>query len=368
MGIIQPEIRKWLILAMLLLLSLLTMYLLVSVDRFHVANPQLLIDPQFQQGNRFWQESGSEQVTFDGESASILNSSGASHSISQNVKIDTPAYIQFSFTGSSNNVVPGSKEWARASGTIIYRDRQGDRVSSHMSAVLDGTIENKKYTHLELLREQLGSIDIVFRLLQAGGEFTVSDPVLSLLEEAPFYNKMKVIILVVWLGLLFWLSVTAYRMMSRKLLSLFMVLAIAVAIAVLMPQHLMVEITQKIAASTPHLFLSSTRTFLFQVFGINDLAGTGAEVSKLGHFAAFLLIGLLASRVSFQLGVIFTVAAISVFALLTESLQLLVVGRSPRVSDFALDVAGGVIGLLLGVCCHYIYAFTKHKFSEQPKQ
>lgn len=63
------------------------------------------------------------------------------------------------------------------------------------------------------------------------------------------------------------------------------------------------------------------------------------------HFLSFILIGLSAHlafpRASFPK----LVGLLLVFAVLTESLQLLVPGRNPGVADFIADVLGIVIGL-----------------------
>jgi len=50
-----------------------------------------------------------------------------------------------------------------------------------------------------------------------------------------------------------------------------------------------------------------------------------------------------------KIGVLFSITALSVFASLTEVLQMLVAGRTPSLHDFFVDVIAAAIGLVAGM-------------------
>ena len=91
--------------------------------------------------------------------------------------------------------------------------------------------------------------------------------------------------------------------------------------------------------------------------------GTGAEVGKIGHFAVFLLLGVIGGLNFHKIGALYSLALISAFASLTEVLQLLVVGRTTSVNDFLIDVTGGAIGFCFGMA---IYVFFGGDDAGQP--
>lgn len=355
MKIKKNVIQRWIALIAVVFLSLITIFALKNVDRFYVVSEQLLTDPAFSHGELYWKKTGSEETYFWSPQVSLVNAPGASQSISQNVVIDAPAYIRFTFNGRSENIVPGNKEWARASGTIIYRDKAGNRVGSRMTAELDGTTLPRNYIHEEFLRGHLGSIDVVFRLLQAGGEFTVSDPSISVLNEQFTFKLVRFTIVIFWLLAFCMLAKFALQVIGKVHLFIFLMLGVGIFIGALMPEYLMVAINQKLAAVTPEVVLSGTRYLLRNVFRIQNLESAGAEISKFSHFTAFLLIGLVSSFACRKIGYIFTLASIAVFAVVTESLQMLVGGRTPRIVDLALDISGGVVGIVLGLACFYVW-------------
>lgn len=359
MKIKKNVVIKWLVLILLLILSLATLFALQNVDRFYDEKAQLLSDPEFLEGDRHWGVAQPSGIVYSGKRLSITNGPGASNRVFQNILVETPAYVRFSFDGGAKNIVPGEQDWARASGTIIYRNKAGERVGSKMIATFDGTSAMKSFSHTELLREHLGSVDISFRLLESVGTFNVGNPVFSVLQEYPFYKNLKKIIIGFWVVAIAFLAFLALRVLSWLQVSVLMLLGVGVLAGTLMPEFMMSAINFKLASALPESILSNTRRILTGVYGIEKLAGPGAEVSKLGHFIAFALIGVVVGFVSNRIGVIFGAACIVVFALLSEALQFLVGGRTPSMSDLAIDSSGGLLGLIIGLICLLLFGLFR---------
>lgn len=176
-------------------------------------------------------------------------------------------------------------------------------------------------------------IRVGFVVPRAGSEWHLSAPRLLPVVQAPFANATPVVLAVLWAMLLLSLLSRALRRASRwrtgaVLLGLAIVVVGAGASREMMAQFV-----------KPLVFLSSS------VFGVT--AGWASLfIQKGGHFAAFMLlsVALLLARTVLALRagsiVIFCIA----MAIVTESLQLYVVGRSPRLIDLMIDCAGVVMG------------------------
>lgn len=361
MKIKKNAVFKWSILILLVLLSLATLFALKYVDRFYDEKEQLLSDPNFLEGENHWAQAQPLGIVYSGKQLTITTTPGASNRVYQNVSVETPAYIRFSFDGSAKDIVAGKKDWARASGTIIYRNKKGDRIGSRMIATLDGSSLMKTYSHTELLREHIGSVDISFRLLDSHGTFNVRNPVFSVLQEYPFYLNLKTTIVVFWVLAFALLAFLALRVLSWLQVSVLVLLVVGILVGALMPEFLMSSINLKLANALPDSLLSAVRRILTGVYGIEKLAGPGAEVSKLGHFLAFSFIGWMVGFVSDRVGLVYGAACIGVFALLSEALQFLVGGRTPSVSDLSIDISGGLLGLIIGLLCLWMYGLFRHK-------
>ena len=157
---------KWVVLLFTLLLSVVTMYSLNTVDRFYVEKEQLLQDNQFLFGGAHWEGGDTNSISFQGNRLTITNLPGASHKVSQNIKIDSTAFYRFEFEAAVKDVFPpGDEEWHGGSVAIIYYDHNGDRVGSRMFENLRESKPLQSYSKTFLVRDTLGSIDIALSLI-----------------------------------------------------------------------------------------------------------------------------------------------------------------------------------------------------------
>ena len=341
---------KWVLLLIVLLLSALTYLAMRHVDRFGIETEQLLEDPGFLEGDSHWNIEGSSDTSYTDKQLKITNNPGASNSVFQNVVVDTPAFYRFSYDAGVNEVVPTSpEEWALASIAVIYRDEGGERTSSKMITMLSGTEPSTAYTEDLLLTESIASIDFAVRLYRAGGEFFVSNPIMSRLEELALYKGVRIAIVVAWLLLTAVIVFFSLRVLKIWHLLILAACGGAALVGTMMPEALMTVVSQKVAGLMPESFLSGLRTVLGRIYTDNNFAHAGTEVSKLGHFVVFAFFGLFAGLLWRKYGIYFALAAIAVLALATEALQTMVYGRTTSVGDLVVDTAGGLTGLLVGV-------------------
>ncbi len=346
----RVKVVKWALLSLSVLLAMLTISSLRYVDRFYVEQAQLLEDPVFLSGKIQWKQKGRGEVATSGNRLTITNNIGSNHIVFQNVVVDTPSFYQFEFDAGVKNVEPTSDEdWARASVAIIFRDTNGERTGSTMLADLVGSQAIKSFSEKLLLRESLGSIDLAFRLYNSKGQFTVANPIVSRLQEFPFYQKIRSTLVFSWFFVLAILIFLLVRLASiRNLFALAFLVTVALA-GVVMPEGIMTAVNQKIAGLLPQSLLTESRRLLGLLYDGNKFINPGAEVSKIGHFLIFTLLGIFAGFNWQKIGIFFAIISIASFAFVTEALQMLVNGRTTSVGDLITDVVGGFFGLVIGI-------------------
>lgn len=166
-----------------------------------------------------------------------------------------------------------------------------------------------------------------------GSAWQLSAPRLSRVHPAPFASTTPVVLAVLWSALLLSLLSRALRRASSwhsgaVLLGLGIVVMGAGA-----SREMMAHLVK------PLIFLGSS------VFSIS--AGWASLlVQKGGHFAAFMVLTLALSsaRTVLALSTMSIITFCLAIAIVTESLQLFVVGRSPRLTDLVIDLAGIAAG------------------------
>ncbi len=356
----RSQLLKWAVLSVAVGLAILTVFSLRSVDRFYVEKEQLLEDAQFLSGKTHWKEKGSSQTSTAGNRIVITNNLGASHSVFQNVVVDTPAFYKIDFDAGVRDVVPAGKEkWARAGVAVIYRDKNGKRTGSSTVVGLVGSKAIQPYSKTLLLWKDLGSVDISFRLYNAGGEFVVANPAMSRLQEFPFYKNMRMGIVVAWCILLLALVYLLFRFGGIWNLLVVMTLGGVAIVGVMMPESTMTILNQWLAGLIPTSFLTESRRILGFVYEGNRFVNPGSEVSKIGHFVVFSLLGFFAGLRWQKIGLLFALTCIAAFAFITEALQTLVYGRTTSFGDLIIDMIGGAIGLVIGVFLLWCYQSLK---------
>ncbi len=354
--------------AVAILLSVLTFIATQFVDRFGVQEAQMLQNDSFTDDSEVWQQESDQLVEFNDDQLLIKNQPGKSQAVFQNVVVDTPAFYRFSYAVGVNDVVPASEEnWALASISIIFRDEGGQRIGSRMITTLSGTQPSSTFTEDMLLTESVASVDFSARLYRAGGEFVVSDPVMSSLTELNSYKWLRLIIIAAWallLGFILYTFVRAFSVWQILALSIMVIMAL---VGTMMPEAAMTAITQKLAGVLPESFLTPLRTLLSRLYGESSVAVVGTEVSKLGHFLVFMCFGLFAGLLWRRCGIYYAAAAIFVFAVVTEALQTLVHGRTTHISDLLLDNAGGLVGLAIGIGLAELIGLCRKSPQPQPQ-
>ena len=359
---------KWILLLSTVLLSVLTFIAMMYIDRFSVETEQMLQDGDFALGNSHWKEDGIGLASFQDKQLKIINRPGISHSVFQNVEVETPAFYRFSYNAGTNEVVPTSpEEWALASIAVIFRDDGGERTGSKMITTLSGTQPSTAFSEQLLLDESIASVDVAARLYRAGGEFFVTEPVMARLEEIPFFKGVRIAVVVSWFVLAAVIAYFGFRALRIWQMLFLFALTGAALIGTMMPDVLVTSISQKTAGMLPESLLNNSRVLLSKLYGEDKFAHAGAEVSKLGHLLVFACFGFVAGLMWRKCGIYYAFAGIMALAVSTEALQTLVYGRTTNAVDLFVDAVGGITGLWLGFTLASVAALVRRDHSSETK-
>jgi len=344
----RDDRRKWLFLAVALFMVVATNYLLNNVDRFYVVKEQLLQNNQFSAGNTHWMENGGNPAAFEDGLLRLRNQPGGYHSVYQNIRIGSDGFYQLDFKAGVRQVVSGEEQWENANVAVIYRNRQGERTGSRILLNLEGSQLPKLFSEKFLLKDNIHSVDIAFRLYKSGGEFTIANLSMFRLQEFALYKSVKAILIFAWLVLLAITSLFMLNVIGKIHLVVVAVFGAIVLVAVLMPEEILTNLMLRIETVLPQLILNGSRNVLTHLYGGEGSINSSTAISKTGHFVVFVGLGLLAGLSTHKIGFVFAAASVFVFALVTEVLQLLVDGRTALVSDLIVDSVGAALGFSIG--------------------
>jgi len=350
-------------------LASVTIFCMQYLERFFVAEEQLLIDPQFSAKNVHWDEKGGGVATFQNNQLTISNIPATNKNVFQNIKVDVPAYYRFEFKAGVDEVIPAStEEWALATIVVIYRNEAGERIGSRTITSLKGTQALKSYSEKLLLMKPVSSIDLAFRILRAEGILFIAEPVVSHLKEYPFFKILRMIVVAAWIVFAAFVAWMGFQVLQVWQLLLISGLVVIALLGTLVSGPLITNLSLKIVSLLPESFLALTLSVLSPIYGESNLANGGAWVSKLGHVFIFMCIGAFAGYEWRKIGIVLVAASLTVFAFVTEALQTLVYGRSTSLIDVLVDCAGGFSGVLIGVVTISVIELLKQPGLQGKKQ
>lgn len=330
-------VYKWCILLALLLLSYATVSLLSGLNRFYSVNEQLIDDGSFILGAKHWADYGTGEVAYTGAYAALQSGVGRTHTLSQSVAVDSPAYLRLTFQASNKGFhhVDSSKTIA----TVVFRDAHGVRVGDRQVniPVTSGT----QTVRLGSIKSpgNVKSVDVKFTIRNTSGTLIVGNPVLSMVGELPLYQYSKTAVVAFWVLVFIWIVVTVFRSISRVQALSFSGTAALIVLGMLLPDSFVYSTNESVAR-------------LISAGGGRSALGNGF-LSNIQHFGVFFILGVYSVLMFPRLGIVFTLVSIGTFAYFTEALQLLVTGRTSSSQDLLVDLLGGGSGVLVGSLVAY---------------
>jgi hypothetical protein len=349
---------KWAGLFFIFVLAVITYLWITGMEQFYVVDQQALSDPDFLQSERYWKQTAhkSSLITFSGDSVNIEHGALTGSQVVQKLIVKSPLFLRLSVDASGKEITTTGRPFAGGSVALVLNNEDGSKVKNTVMTI-DRSMPIRNYSDVFYIDETVASVAVAIRLLGAKGVFTVQNPELSVLAEFPVFETSRMVLATFWCIVGCFLIYWGGGHLPRSAFLFGGGLVFAVVVGVLMPGGTIAGVNKVLFGMLPSGTANSAVWLHAAVVG---LGGTQpwSGISKVGHFLAFFLIGVLLGRYYRKIGVLYGISLVVVFAIVTEVLQLLVFARSTSIRDVYIDSAGGVLGLL----CVVAYVLAAQKF------
>ncbi|WP_297324330.1 VanZ family protein [Nitrosomonas sp.] len=312
----------------------------IWVDRYQQVGPELLT------GNWSAKVSGDDRIdVVDNELTLFSSDPRTGASVHQYLPpIEQGAVLMFSAEVKCDNVVPGKKPWSLARLILVQNDGEEDRWDLPLIVTsLTGTHDWKSYHNFFYMTPETQSVRVIAELNQSTGSLQVRNMQLYPVSETQAYLWIRNIILISW-GAFFLLLVGSCLFADKRstlarilLASAFISIVIGTSLPGYMKDSVSHQVETQIDAESP-----AFKTII------------PWDLSKVWHVCFFFLLGLILGLMLKKQPVVQITVVILMMAGGTEIVQLYIDGRTPLVTDFFIDSAGGMVGILL------IRLFTQH--------
>ncbi len=236
-----------------------------------------------------------------------------------------------------DDVQPGKKPWNRARLLLVQNDGKKDRWDlPHLVASLAGTTDWENHVNFFTIHPETDKIRAVAQLSQSMGSFELKNIRLYPVSEAKVFTWVRNGILFSW-GAFSLLLIGSCFVMGQKTI-LFRVLLVSALIAIVIGTTMPGEMKKQVSNEIKTRIHSET-----------NIVGEGNpwELSKVVHFCFFALFGLILCLMMTKAPAIHVMIILLLLAGGTEMAQFFIDGRSPLFSDFFIDAAGGLFGIIL---------------------
>jgi len=236
----------------------------------------------------------------------------------------------------SNDVVAGAKPWNQA--RLLLLQVNGKKEHWDLPSVVVSLTEThdwENYQGIFTVSQETQSIRIIAQLSQTTGSLQINNIQLYPVSETQMFAMARNVMLSTWSAFFLLLIGSCQKKKKNILLRLLLFLAFAfIVIGTTLPGTVKNQVSDEVktqlhAQSEP---LKATIPW---------------DMSKIWHFCSFFLFGLILCLMMTQERLSRMIFAILFLAAGTELAQLYIDGRTPLITDFFIDAAGGIIGIIL---------------------
>lgn len=288
----------------------------------------------------YWKYKSSENSRVDSTSTGLnLYSNDATTITSIHQDIPTVALgsiLLLSADVKCNDVLTGKKPWNQARLLLLQNDGRKDRWDlPSVVTSLTGTQDWKNYQGIFTVLPETQRIQVIAQVNQTIGSLQINNIQLYPVSETHLFAMARNITLLAWSAFFLLLIGSCLLIKKNILLRLLLVFAFAfIIIGTTLPGDVKNQVSDEVltqlhAQSEPH-----KTTILW-------------DLSKVWHFCSFFLFGLIICLMMTQESLTQVTIVIVLLAGGTELAQLYIDGRTPLVTDFFIDAAGGIAGMIL---------------------
>lgn len=355
-------VRDYLSLIATLIVAIVTYVMLSSVERFITVDRQLLQDSLFEDGNMHWIASDDRAVSYENNVVTIFSNEAKSWTVKQSLVVSAPAFVRFSIDASAEKIEPSNLSWSGALAALFMFDENKERFDSNGLFQLKAPREVRSYEQVIYLPESAKRIEVVMGLYRSEGKVMFRSPALALVAEKNSYKLLRAFALVCWISLGVYLAFYIKKRLSNIWISIILLGAVVLLAGVLSSEASISALSGKIGELMPDSFQGGLHWVVTNIYSSGDVSGLSAEVSKLGHFAAFVLLGVLFGFMLGKVNIVFAILFILAAAFATEALQMLVNDRTASLKDVFVDLSGGGVGLCVGWIFRLLFGWVARQY------
>ena len=235
------------------------------------------------------------------------------------------------------NVIAGIKPWNSARLLLAQNDGKKDRWDlPHTAVALTGTHDWKNYRKAFTIAPGIQNIQLTVQLSQSTGSLQIKNMRVYPVYENPDYKWVRDIILLAWGGYFLLFTGSFLFMDQKNIFARF--LLVSAFIAIIAGTTLPGDMKNQVSSEVKVQIDADSESFKTII---------PWDLSKVWHLGFFFLLGLILSIMMRRKPVLQTVTIILLLAGGTEIVQLYIEGRTALLSDFFIDAAGGVTGMIL---------------------
>ncbi len=316
-----------------IILALATLVSHALIPRYQQDGPELLTN--------HWDTKVAENSGIDIKEGELIISSSnlqMGASAHQDIPQVVPGTIlKLSAEMKCEDVVAGKKPWNRARLMLVQNNGKRNRWDlPHTITLLTGTHDWESHHSFFTIDLETQKIRITAELSRSTGLLRVKNIHLYALSETPAFTWARNIILSAW-GVFFLVLIGSCLFMGRKTV-IARALLVSVFVSIILGTTLPGDIKDKVSNEIKTQIHAEDQLFK---------AVVPWDLTKVGHFCFFFLLGLILCLMMTKEPLIQGLIIMLLLAGGTEFAQFYIEGRTPLVSDFFIDAAGGVAGIIL---------------------
>lgn len=282
-------------------------------------------------------ESSRVEVTENGLSLFSSDAKTGASSLQQLPMVKPGTVLLVSADMRCTDVIAGIPPWNSARLLLAQNDGKKDRWDlPHAAVVLTGTHDWKNYRKAFTIAPGIQNIWLTAQLSQSTGSLQIKNMRVYPVYENPDYKWARDIILLAW-SAYFLLFTGSFLFMDKKnILTRFLLVSafLAIIAGTTLPGDMKNQVSNEVKIQID----AESESFKTVI---------PWDLSKVWHLGFFFLFGLILSVMMKKEPILQTITIILLLAGGTEIAQLYIEGRTPLVSDFFIDAAGGVAGMIL---------------------
>ncbi len=316
-----------------ILLAVATLVCYHRFDQYQQIGPELLT------GNWEFQSTENSWVDITEEGLNLF-SSDAKNGVSAHqdiAMVKSGTVLLVSADVKCDNVIAGKQSWNMARVILAQNDGKQDRWNlPHTAFALIGSHDWKNYQKAFTIAPETQRIRLFAQLSQSTGSLQIQNIHVYPVHENEAHQWVRSFILPAW-GAFFLLFAGSFLFINKKNFFIRLLL-ISVFIFIIAGITLPGDIKNQVSSDVSVQLDSQSESFK---------AVIPWDLSKVWHFFFFFLFGLILFAMLDKASILQGIVMILLLAGGTELTQLYIEGRTPLVSDFFIDAAGGIAGMIL---------------------